>query len=163
MTINEAIARSDELRLNALEPRQKAAWLEELEGQLEEWIRPGTRGLTTERSGRIAGLQGRQTACEVGGVRSPSDHPDVQLDSPGDKEQGQGGCWPEEDPVLLLSGPYEELYVLYLICKIDYYNQDLELCANDMTQYNQVMSEARAWWRRNHRPRNTGNWEVGLP
>ena len=69
--------------------------------------------------------------------------------------------WPEEDPVLLLTGAYEEVYQLYLAAKIDYYNQEMGLYANDMAAYNALLGEARAWWRRKHRPRRGGNWKVG--
>lgn len=69
--------------------------------------------------------------------------------------------WPEEDPVLLLTGPYEEVYQLYLICKIDYYNQEMGLYANDRAAYEAMLGEARAYWRRKHRPEKGGNWKVG--
>ena len=69
--------------------------------------------------------------------------------------------WPEEDPVLLLTGAYEEVYQLYLAAKIDYYNQEMGLYANDMAAYNALLGEARAWWRRKHRPRRGGTWKVG--
>lgn len=68
--------------------------------------------------------------------------------------------WPEEDPVLLLTGPYEEVYQLYLAAKIDYYNQEMGLYANDRTVYESLLGEAKAWWRRNHRPGSGKNWVV---
>lgn len=68
--------------------------------------------------------------------------------------------WPEEDPKLLLTGPQEELYQLYLMAKIDYYNQEMDLYMNDMTLYNAALSEAQAWWRRHHRPRRGKNWRT---
>lgn len=126
MTVNEAIARADNLRLNALDVEQKAEWLRGLEGQLTEML------------------------------ENVSPAPQ--------KEEEKGwpwkSVWPEEDPVLLLSGPYEEFYVLYLICKIDYYNQEMELYANDRAIYDGALGEAMAWWRRNHMPRKSGNWKV---
>lgn len=51
-------------------------------GRGEEQRRSAARGLTTERSGRIDGPGGRQTAREVGGVRYPSGQPDAELDRP---------------------------------------------------------------------------------
>ena len=63
--------------------------------------------------------------------------------------------------MLLLTGAYEEVYQLYLAAKIDYYNQEMGLYANDMAAYNALLGEARAWWRRKHRPRRGGNWKVG--
>jgi len=68
--------------------------------------------------------------------------------------------WPEEDRVLLMPPPHEEIYQLYLICKIDYYNQEMKLYANDLAIYNAALAEAQAWYRRHHRPRCDGNWRV---
>lgn len=68
--------------------------------------------------------------------------------------------WPEEDRVLLMPSPHEEIYQLYLICKIDYYNQEMNLYANDMAIYNAALAEAQAWYRRHHRPICAGNWRV---
>mgnify|MGYP006896011560 CR=1 FL=1 len=68
--------------------------------------------------------------------------------------------WPEEDAAPLMPYPYDEIYQLYLICKIDYYNQEMELYANDRAVYEAALTEARAWWRRHHRPERTGNWKV---
>lgn len=69
--------------------------------------------------------------------------------------------WPE-DQELLMPHPYEEIYQLYLICKIDYYNQEMDLYANDIAFYNEALAEARAWFRRHHRPKSTSNWRVML-
>ena len=68
--------------------------------------------------------------------------------------------WPEEDAELLIPAPYEEIYQLYLIGKIDFYNQDMNLYANDTEAYEAALREARAWWRRNHRPVSYGGWRV---
>lgn len=69
--------------------------------------------------------------------------------------------WPEgKDTILLLTGPYEEVYQLYLAAKIDYYNQEMGLYANDRATYETMLAEARAWWRRKHRPKKSGNWKA---
>lgn len=68
--------------------------------------------------------------------------------------------WPEADGELLLPAPYEEVYQLYLICKIDYYNQEMSLYANDLVMYDAALTEARAWFRRNHRPAPRRSWRV---
>lgn len=67
--------------------------------------------------------------------------------------------WPE-DRQLLMPAPHEEIYQLYLICKIDYYNQEMSLYANDINVYNSALAEAQAWYRRHHRPTCAGNWMV---
>lgn len=65
-----------------------------------------------------------------------------------------------EDFSLLMPAPHEEIYQLYLICKIDYYNQEMALYANDLAVYTQALSEARAWYRRNHRPNESAGLKV---
>lgn len=68
--------------------------------------------------------------------------------------------WPHDDRELLMPAPHEEIYQLYLICKIDYYNQEMSLYANDRAVYNTALEEAQAWWRRHHMPRPFRNWRV---
>lgn len=66
--------------------------------------------------------------------------------------------WPEEDRELLMPPPHEEIYQLYLICKIDYYNQEMKLYANDLAVYSAALAEAQAWYRRHHRAHRTAEW-----
>lgn len=113
MTTKEAVRRADALRMNTVSDEQKAAWVNDLDGQL----------------------------AELFGVEPPANN------------------WPE-DRVLLMPAPHEEIYQLYLICKIDYYNQEMKLYANDMAIYNTALAEALAWYRRNNRPASSGNWSV---
>lgn len=68
--------------------------------------------------------------------------------------------WPEKDAVLLMPAPYEEIYQLYLICKIDYYQQEMSLYANDLVFYQSALAEAKAWYRRHHAPESNQNWRV---
>lgn len=66
--------------------------------------------------------------------------------------------WPEQDPRLLMSSPHDNIYPLYLVAMIDYYNQESTLYANYMTIYNAAMTVARAWWRRNNKPKGSNYW-----
>ena len=68
--------------------------------------------------------------------------------------------WPEEDRVLLMPAPHDDVYVFYLVAMIDYYNQESTMYVNDMDIYNRAMKDARAWWRRGHRPKSAGDWRV---
>lgn len=69
--------------------------------------------------------------------------------------------WPERDTVLMVPHPHDEIYQLLLICRIDYYNQDMALYANDQAFYTAALKELKAWFRRTHRPEDTGrNWRV---
>lgn len=68
--------------------------------------------------------------------------------------------WPSGDGELLLPAPYDRVYVLYLCSQIDYYNNETALYGNDKAVYDEAISEAMAWWRRQHCPDNTGNVQV---
>ena len=53
---------------------------------------------------------------------------------------------------LLMDYPHKNVYVLYLCAMIDWGQEETDLYADDLAQANQAISEARAWYRRNHRP-----------
>ena len=57
-----------------------------------------------------------------------------------------------EQDDLLVQFPYEEVYVLHLCAQIDLAQGETDLYQDDMMQANQLISEARAWYRRNHCP-----------
>ena len=67
--------------------------------------------------------------------------------------------WPD-DAQLLMPAPHDDIYPLYLVAMIDYYSQESGLYQNDMQIFNAAMGEARAWWRRNHRPQKKEYWRV---
>ncbi len=83
---------------------------------------------------------------------------DAQLAEMMDVQAPEDG-WPV-DRELLMPAPHEEIYPLYLVSRIDYHNEEMDLYANDMLIYNAALAEAQAWWRRNHRPPYRGNWKV---
>ncbi len=66
--------------------------------------------------------------------------------------------WPNTDVTLLMPAPHEEIYPLYLVCRIDYYNQEMNMYQNDKAVYEGAMNEAAAWYRRNNRPCPRGAW-----
>lgn len=70
------------------------------------------------------------------------------------------GLLTSEDKTLLLPAPYDETYVHYLAAQIDYYNREMDLYTNDAALYTASMREARAWWRRDHAPKDRTNWVV---
>ena len=59
---------------------------------------------------------------------------------------------------LLMPDPHDNIYVLYLAARIDYFNEELDLYGNDMQFANQAVNEAKAWWRRHHHPHLTGGF-----
>lgn len=68
--------------------------------------------------------------------------------------------WPAEDAELLMPAPHDDIYVLYLVAQVDFYNQESALYANDVALYNAAYDDARAWYRRHHVPASKGNWRV---
>lgn len=66
------------------------------------------------------------------------------------------------DHELLMPAPYDYIYVYYLCALIDQANEESALYANDMAIANSAISEARAWWRRHHRPNEDENYVRGL-
>lgn len=67
--------------------------------------------------------------------------------------------WPA-DAALAMPPPCDNVYELYLCAMICFANQETAQYANDMVMFNAAMQEARAWWRRHHRPKSSGNWRV---
>ena len=65
-----------------------------------------------------------------------------------------------EDIELSMPDEHADVYVKYLAAKIDYYNGETSLYANDLEVYNEAMDAARAWYIRNHRPASAGRWKV---
>lgn len=65
-----------------------------------------------------------------------------------------------EDIVLNMPEAHEDVYVKYLCAKIDYYNGETDLYANDSVIYDEAMAEARSWYIRNHGAKSYGNWRV---
>lgn len=65
-----------------------------------------------------------------------------------------------DDGELLMPAPCDNIYELYLVAMIDYFNQETTLYANDMIIFNNALDEAKAWWIRNHRPTENRQWRV---
>lgn len=65
-----------------------------------------------------------------------------------------------ENIELLMPSEHEDIYVKYLAAKIDYYNGETALYANDQAIFEDAWANARAWWIRTHGARNHGNWIV---
>lgn len=57
----------------------------------------------------------------------------------------------ESDYELLLPDTYSTAYVYNLMGFIDYAQEEIDLYQADMMMANQSLSEAQAWFRRNHR------------
>lgn len=64
------------------------------------------------------------------------------------------------DVELMMPDEHEDVYVKYLAAKIDYYNGESALYANDQTIFEDAWADARSWYIRTHGAKNHGNWRV---
>jgi hypothetical protein len=64
------------------------------------------------------------------------------------------------DVELMMPDEHEDIYVKYLAAKIDYYNGEGELYANDQVIFEDAWTDARAWYIRTRGAKNYGNWRV---
>ena len=67
--------------------------------------------------------------------------------------------WPQ-DRTLLMPAPCDSIYEFYLMAMIDLAQQDSALYFNDMTVFNSLYTDAKCWYRRNHKPKASENWRV---
>jgi hypothetical protein len=67
-----------------------------------------------------------------------------------------------DDHELLMPYPKDKIYELYLMAMIDLENEDSALYQNDFVMAQTAISDAKAWWRRNHRQDNTNNYYRGI-
>jgi hypothetical protein len=65
-----------------------------------------------------------------------------------------------EDIELSMPAAHEDVYVKHLCAKIDYFNGETELYANDSVIFDAAMAEARSWYIRKHGAKSYGNWRV---
>lgn len=61
---------------------------------------------------------------------------------------------------LMIPAPYDNVYELYIIAMIDYYNNEVNLYTNDMQVFNAALDETKAWLRRTNCPQPIKNWSV---
>jgi len=61
---------------------------------------------------------------------------------------------------LHMPSPKDNIYPLYLVAQIDFYNQETTMYANDMQMFNYAYADAKAWYRRNNNPMSDKVWKV---
>lgn len=57
---------------------------------------------------------------------------------------------PDEETPLMVEPPYDDMYVTYLIMRIDLYNADYERYNNEAVQFNEIWQRYVNWYNRNH-------------
>lgn len=65
-----------------------------------------------------------------------------------------------EDQDLLMPREHEQVYPLYLVAKIDYFNGEFDLYNNDIVVFNDAFHKACAWYRRHNVPKSSGHWRL---
>lgn len=53
------------------------------------------------------------------------------------------GDWYDEETELYIGAPYDEIYVIWLIMKMHYYNGEIELYNNSAEAFNNMLQEAK--------------------
>lgn len=167
-SINEVIERVNRARPDAIDDETKAAWLLELDGQLyrETILR---HRLTPGRKAR-GPLEGYCPAC--GGLGTDSEHePEEPAALYYDPVMDCCSCpacrwselpdypkaYPEDgDKPLLVEAPYDGLYDLYLMSKVDFYNREADNYNNSALAYNAALNEWRKQYHRSHMPIGAG-------
>lgn len=67
----------------------------------------------------------------------------------------------DPDTELLVEEPFCDLYIFFLLSKIDFYNGDYDKYNNDVMQFNEAKRRFVDWYNRNHMPNGIKNvrWE----
>ena len=142
-SINEVIERVNRARPDAIDDETKAAWLLELDGQLY-------RGRPSCGTSLRAGAGARDPSPSV----PPAAGRRITYDRVMDSNLCPACGWtdlpdfpkafPEDgDKPLLVEAPYDGLYDLYLMSKVDFYNREADNYNNSALAYNAALDEWR--------------------
>lgn len=103
----------------------------------------------------LLSLDGRIYTEVLCGDKAPAD--------PGEKEtyRQPPRKWPEDgDMPLLVTSPYDDLYVQYVQSMVDFWAKDTGSYYNSAAMFEQSFAEWRAYYRRTHRPAATKPFQV---
>ena len=156
-SINEVLERVNRARPDALDDKTKAGWLIELDGKIYREVILRHR-LTSGR-----GLHGPAGACpECGGT-------DIRYDRVMDASRCGACGWTElPEPVkqfpedgdrpLLVAAPYDNLYDLYVMAQVDFYNREAENYNNSALAFNTALDEYKKDYHQHHMPIGAGGY-----
>lgn len=149
MTINSVIETVSRLKPGAVEDRDMARWLLDLDGRLRQRLLPMEDKPEEEQP-----------------EERPEDKPEEGPEAPvepegedaGDGEQsGPPMSWPEDgDKPLFAPVEYGELYVFYVIAMVEFYTREYGSYNNTIILFNDRLSDFLRAWRRAHRPAPRG-------
>lgn len=145
MTINSVIETVSRLKPGAVEDRDMARWLLDLDGRLRQRLLPVEDKPEEEQ---------------------PEEGPDVPVEAEAEPEGEDAGdaaqsgppmSWPEDgDKPLFVPVEYGELYVFYVIAMVEFYTREYGSYNNTIILFNDRLSDFLRAWRRAHRPAPRG-------
>lgn len=149
MTINSVIETVSRLKPGAVEDRDMARWLLDLDGRLRQRLLP----VEEEPEDKPEEEQ-------------PEEGPDVPVEAEAEPEGEDAGdearsgppmSWPEDgDKPLFAPVEYGELYVFYVIAMVEFYTREYGSYNNTIILFNDRLSDFLRAWRRDHRPAPRG-------
>ena len=145
-SINEVIERVGRVRPDAYDDKTKAGWLIELDGKPAAGGHPAApadaaeTGNRARAAGRVPGVRrARHRMAARMKRRDCSACPACRWSQ---HARSWCGPYPEDgDKPLLVGPPYDNLYDLYLMAQIDFYNREAENYNNSALAFNQAMDE----------------------
>lgn len=63
------------------------------------------------------------------------------------------------EKTLLVAHPHSDIYPLYLVAMIDFYNQDISSYQNAMSMFNNKYDIFAKWYQRTHVPKSNGGFK----
>ena len=145
MTINSVIETVSRLKPGAVEDRDMARWLLDLDGRLRQRLLPVEDKPEEDK---------------------PEEGPDVPVEAEAEPEGEDAGdaarsgppmSWPEDgDKPLFVPVEYGELYVFYVIAMVEFYTREYGSYNNTIILFNDRLSDFLRAWRRDHRPAPRG-------
>ena len=149
MTINSVIETVSRLKPGAVEDRDMARWLLELDGRLRQRLLPMEDKPEEDKP-----------------EDKPEEGPDVPVEAEAEPEGEDAGdaaqsappmSWPEDgDKPLFVPVEYGELYVFYVIAMVEFYTREYGSYNNTIILFNDRLSDFLRAWRRAHRPAPRG-------
>lgn len=145
MTINSVIETVSRLKPGAVEDRDMARWLLDLDGRLRQRLLP-----VEDKPEEDKPEEGPEAPVEA--------EAEPEGEDAGDGEQsGPPMSWPEDgDKPLFVPVEYGELYVFYVIAMVEFYTREYGSYNNTIILFNDRLSDFLRAWRRAHRPAPRG-------
>lgn len=162
MTIQDALTTADTMRPNRIDDEQKIMWLSQLDGQiwndtivnhvLPDYIREMLPDPPEDwKTHQVApGIP----ASHIFWAHTPWDEPAPMPCQRPPKLPDFPGYGNETDrgTQLLIREPYTDVYLFWLLSRIDLINQEMDLYQNDAALFNTALETFNNYWTRTYMP-----------